>query len=37
MVAHLLDQSHLSGDELNQIRTLLDEYQVRNAKASPLA
>jgi BlaI family penicillinase repressor len=35
LVAHLLDQSHPSGDELNQIRTLLDEYQVRSAKASP--
>ena len=34
LVAHLLDQSHPSGDELNQIRTLLDEYQVRNASAS---
>jgi BlaI family transcriptional regulator, penicillinase repressor len=35
LVAHLLDQSHPSGDELNQIRLLLDEYQVRNASASP--
>jgi BlaI family penicillinase repressor len=34
LVAHLLDQSHPSGDELNQIRTLLDEYQVRNTRAS---
>jgi BlaI family transcriptional regulator, penicillinase repressor len=35
LVAHLLDQSHPSCDELNQIRVLLDEYQVRNASASP--
>jgi BlaI family transcriptional regulator, penicillinase repressor len=34
LVAHLLDQSHPSGDELDQIRTLLDEYQVRHAKLS---
>ena len=34
LVAHLLDQSHPSGDELDQIRTLLDDYQSRNAKTS---
>jgi BlaI family transcriptional regulator, penicillinase repressor len=34
LVAHLLDQSHPSGDELDQIRTLLDEYQTRQANAS---
>jgi BlaI family transcriptional regulator, penicillinase repressor len=34
LVAHLLDQSHPSHEELNQIRMLLDEYQVRHASAS---
>jgi BlaI family transcriptional regulator, penicillinase repressor len=29
LVAHLLDQSHPSGAELKQIRSLLDEYQHR--------
>lgn len=29
LVAHLLDQSAPSGDELNQIRNLIDEYQAR--------
>jgi len=29
LVAHLLDQSHPSGDELKQIRSLLDDYQHR--------
>jgi predicted transcriptional regulator len=32
LVAHLLDQSQLSLDELDQIRTLLDEYQRRKRK-----
>ena len=31
LVAHLLDQSKPSCDELDQIRTLIDDYQVRNA------
>ena len=34
LVAHLLDQSHPSGAELDQIRSLLDEYQIRHASAS---
>jgi BlaI family penicillinase repressor len=34
LVAHLLDQSHPSGDELDQIRSLLDAYQTRNAAES---
>jgi BlaI family transcriptional regulator, penicillinase repressor len=34
LVAHLLDQSHPSGDELDQIRTLLDDYQSRNSAPS---
>jgi BlaI family transcriptional regulator, penicillinase repressor len=34
LVAHLLDQSHPSGDELDQIRLLLDEYQSRRNTAS---
>lgn len=34
LVAHLLDQSHPSNSELDQIRVLLDEYQVRQASAS---
>jgi predicted transcriptional regulator len=34
LVAHLLDQSHPSRDELNQIRSLLDEYQHRHPGAS---
>ena len=34
LVAHLLDQSHPSGDELDQIRLLLDEYQSRRDSAS---
>jgi BlaI family transcriptional regulator, penicillinase repressor len=34
LVAHLLDQSRPSGDELDQIRLLLDEYQSRGADAS---
>jgi BlaI family transcriptional regulator, penicillinase repressor len=34
LVAHLLDQSRPSGDELDQIRTLLDDYQSRNATPS---
>jgi predicted transcriptional regulator len=34
LVAHLLDQSHPSHEELNQIRALLDEYQIRQASAS---
>jgi BlaI family transcriptional regulator, penicillinase repressor len=35
LVAHLLDQSHPSGDELDQIRSLLDEYQDRGSRPSP--
>jgi BlaI family transcriptional regulator, penicillinase repressor len=31
LVAHLLDQSHPSGDELKQIRSLLDDYQHRGS------
>ena len=31
LVAHLLDQSHPSGDELKQIRSLLDDYQHRRS------
>ena len=31
LVAHLLDQSHPSGDELKQIRSLLDDYQNRSS------
>ena len=34
LVAHLLDQSHPSGDELNQIRSLLDDYQDRGPRPS---
>ncbi len=34
LVAHLLDQSHPSGAELDQIRLLLDEYQSRRDGAS---
>jgi predicted transcriptional regulator len=34
LVAHLLDQSHPSGDELNQIRSLLDAYQSRRPAPS---
>jgi BlaI family transcriptional regulator, penicillinase repressor len=34
LVAHLLDQSHPSHEEMNQIRALLDEYQIRQASAS---
>ncbi len=33
LVAHLLDQSHPSADELDQIRSLLDAYQDRRADA----
>lgn len=33
LVAHLLDQSHPSGDELKQIRSLLDDYQHRRLDA----
>ena len=32
LVAHLLDQSHPSGDELKQIRSLLDDYQNRGSR-----
>jgi predicted transcriptional regulator len=32
LVAHLLDQSHLTGNELEQIRSLLDAYQTRRAR-----
>jgi hypothetical protein len=35
LVAHLLDQSHPSGDELNQIRSLLDDYQHRGSGHGP--
>ncbi len=34
LVAHLLDQSHPSANELDQIRALLDEYQGRRTGAS---
>ena len=34
LVAHLLDQSHPSGAELKQIRSLLDEYQHRGSDPS---
>jgi len=34
LVAHLLDQSHPSKGELDQIRLLLDEYQSRRASTS---
>jgi len=34
LVAHLLDQSHPSGVELKQIRSLLDDYQHRSSGAS---
>jgi predicted transcriptional regulator len=34
LVAHLLEQSHPSGDELDQIRALLDQYQDRNPAAA---
>jgi predicted transcriptional regulator len=34
LVAHLLDQSHPSRDELNQIRTLVDDYQNRRSAAA---
>jgi BlaI family transcriptional regulator, penicillinase repressor len=34
LVAHLLDQSHPSGDELRQIRSLLDDYQHRGSRPS---
>jgi predicted transcriptional regulator len=34
LVAHLLDQSHPSVDELAQIRLLLDNYQRRQSDAS---
>ena len=33
LVAHLLDQSRPSADELEQIRSLLDEYQDRRSQA----
>jgi predicted transcriptional regulator len=33
LVAHLLDQSHPSADELDQIRLLLDAYQDRRSAA----
>ncbi len=33
LVAHLLDQSHPSGAELKQIRSLLDDYQHRRLDA----
>ena len=32
LVAHLLDQSHPSAEELDQIRSLLDEYQKRRSR-----
>jgi BlaI family penicillinase repressor len=35
LVAHLLDQSHPSGDELKQIRLLLDAYKDPRSGASP--
>jgi BlaI family transcriptional regulator, penicillinase repressor len=35
LVAHLLDQSHPSGDELRQIRSLLDDYQHRGSGQRP--
>jgi predicted transcriptional regulator len=34
LVAHLLDQSHPDGRELDQIRALLDAYQRRQAESS---
>jgi predicted transcriptional regulator len=34
LVAHLLDQSHPSGEELEQIRSLLDDYQRRGRATS---
>ena len=34
LVAHLLDQSRPSADELDQIRTLLDEYQSHESQAN---
>jgi BlaI family transcriptional regulator, penicillinase repressor len=34
LVAHLLDQSHPSGEELKQIRGLLDDYQHRTSGSS---
>jgi predicted transcriptional regulator len=34
LVAHLLDQSHPSGEELTQIRSLLDDYQDRGMRSS---
>ena len=34
LVAHLLDQSHPSGEELKQIRSLLDDYQHRGSGTS---
>jgi BlaI family transcriptional regulator, penicillinase repressor len=34
LVAHLLDQSHPSGEELKQIRSLLDDYQRRGSGPS---
>ena len=34
LVAHLLDQSHPSIDELDQIRSLLNEYENQRPKAS---
>ncbi len=35
LVAHLLDQSEPSGAELDQIRTLIDAYQIRQSLTSP--
>jgi predicted transcriptional regulator len=35
LVAHLLDQSHPDGDELAQIRALLDAYQDRRTDPGP--
>jgi predicted transcriptional regulator len=35
MVAHLLDQSSPSNDELDAIRSLLDAYEARNHGSSP--
>ncbi len=32
LIAHLLDQSRPSADELDQIRSLLDDYQARDAE-----
>jgi predicted transcriptional regulator len=34
LVAHLLDQSHPSGEELKQIRSLLDDYQIRHSAST---